>query len=338
MKLFSITYCILVVMIHCFSLQAIAGQGALPAETENHARISIPKKGHDFGSIMQGESVSTHFIYRNTGSKVLNIYKTIVSIKNINIQVSHKALDPGQEGTITLTLDSSNLFGNVRGQVTLITNDQDQSKRFLLVTAHVQPILALDPPFFFVGRLAQKRSFASKAKLIGKLVEERKINHFLVRPSSPSIEAKIHRKMVKGEKIAFLEFVLLPEMKAGSFRESITILSEDPPAQAQLLLFGQKLGEIRFTPDKLVFLINKGTQMEPLSVVFECEKPFHITKAEDQNDLLDLSVATIEKEKKYELKAILESRAESFFIGVVKVYTDFEQHPIIHIPYVVKVN
>jgi hypothetical protein len=177
--------------------------------------------------------------------------------------------------------------------------------------------------------VAKEGSFSGKAKLLGKLVDEGKLKSITIHTSSPAIEARIRQQA--GNPI--LEFVLRPEQKAGTFQESITLVSEStPPVKAQLLLIGQKLGDIRVTPDRFEFFPEKGGKPDSRSIVLECEKPFNITKVEDLTGRLNLSIETIEKGRRYCLRAKLKNPMEGSFLGVVRVHTDLEVHPLIHVP------
>lgn len=295
-----------------------------------HATISIGNTVHDFGKIDRGEKPVGTFVFRNTGDDVLLIDRVVSENKNVTAEVSHELLLPEEQGTIKVTLDSTKLYGRVVSHITVITNDEERPKVFLQVRAHVQPILALRPPFVFVGQIARERSFSGKAKLTGKLVEEGKLKAVTIHTSSPAIEATIRRG---GTKHAFLEFVLKAEQKAGTFEERITLMSNDPPAQTQLVLYGQKLGIIRFTPDRLEFFPQEGVRPDSRSVLFECDKPFRITKVEDLSGLLILSIRAVEEGGKYELTGKLKNPMEKgSFLGVVRVHTDLAEHPLIHIP------
>ena len=294
------------------------------------ASIAITQTLYDFGEIVQGEKPVATFIFRNTGDDVLVIDQLVPDNKNVTAVVSHELLLPGEQGSIKVTLDSTGLYGNIVDHIALSTNDEERPKVFLQVRAHVQAILSLSPPFIFVGQIAREGSFAGKAKLMGKLVEEGKLKAIEIRKSSEAIEARI---MQRRPKDGILEFVLRPEQKAGTFKESITLVSKDPPAQAQLLLYGQKLGIIRFAPDKLEFFPDKGVNPDSRSVLFECAKAFKIIKVEDLSGLLILSIRAIEGERKYELTAKLKNPMEGgSFLGVVRVHTDLAEHPLIHIP------
>jgi hypothetical protein len=303
--------------------------GVTPVREKRPARISIENPIYDFGKIVQGEKPVVTFAFSNTGDDILMIDQVAANIRNITTEVSHEVLLPGQEGSVKVTLDSTGLHGNVAGRIAVVTNDEKKPTVFIYVMAKVKPILALSPPFIFVGQVTKEGSFSGRAKLVGKLVDEGKLKTVTIRTSSPSIEAKIRQRTGRNPT---LEFVLRPEQKAGTFEESITLVSKDPPVQAQLRLYGQKLGEIKFTPDRFEFFPEKGVKPDSRTVLFECDKPFHITKVEDLSGYVNLAINTIEEGRKYGLIARLKSPMEGFFLGVVKVYTDLDVHPLIHLP------
>jgi len=309
--------------------QVPAGQGTTAAQKKKHASITMTDSVYDFGKVIQGDKPVATVTFRNTGDDVLLIDQLVTDKKYITGAVSHELLLPGEQGSIRVTLDSAGLHGDVVGHIAVTTNDEERSTAFLQVRAHVQAILAVHPPFVFVGQVARERSFSGKAKVVGKLVDEGKLKAIEIRKSSEAIEARI---MQRRPKDAILEFVLRPEQKAGTFKESITLVSRDPPAEAQLFLYGQKLGIIKVTPDRFEFFPEKGVKPDSRSVLFECDKSFEIIKVEDFSGLLNLTIKAIEEGRKYELTARLKSPTEGSFLGVVKVHTDLEEHPLIHIP------
>lgn len=327
-RIFIVLFAIAAMATFCI-WQATAGQGTTSFQKGKLARITLTDNVYDFGEIIQGEKPVATFVFRNTGDDVLLIDQVVTDNKNVTTEVSHELLLPGEQGTIQAILDSTKLYGRVLSRITVITNDEERPKVFLQVRAHVRAILALRPPFVFVGQIPREGSFSGKAKVVGKLVDEGKLKAIQIRKSSEAIEARI---MQRRPKDAILEFVLRPEQKAGTFEESITLISKDPPAQAQLLLYGQKLGIIRVTPDRLEFFPEKGVKPDSRSVMFECDKPFKITKIEDHSGFLNFTINTLEEGRKYELIARLKSPMEGTFLGVVKIYTDLEVHPLIHIP------
>ena len=295
-------------------------------------RMAIENVVHDFGDIVPGEKAVATFLIRNAGDGVLHIEEAVADSRRVTVVLPERSIAPGEEGVIQAILDTTGLYGDFAGRIRVSTNDTTNGEAMLTATANVRPLLALNPPQVWAGQVAQDASFSGQAKVVGKLVEEGELPNLTIKKSAPGIEATITQRFVKGKTVPFLKFSLLPELKAGTFRETITVVSEDPPAQAQVLVVGQKLGDIQFTPYNLEFFQSDGEVPDSQSVLFESEKTFHITKVEDLSDLFDISVDTVEEGKKYKLNATFKEPPPASFLGVLKVHTDLEEHPLIHIP------
>lgn len=298
---------------------------------EKTAGIEMSHTVFDFGEVIQGKILSTTFVLRNTGKAILNIEEVKPSFRFISAVLSDDSIQPGEECNIEVNLDATSLFGHISGRVTLITDMEDWPEVVLSIKAHVKPLLAFKPAQFFVGQLGRDDSYSNQATLAGKLVEEGKLKHYTINTSSPAIKTRIEKQKGKEEKF-LLKFKILPELKAGTFKETITIVLKDPLAQAQLTLLGQKLGIIEVTPDRFNFFPPEGKKPDTGSIIFECDKPFKIIKVETNLKFLKLNLKMVEKEKKYELQATLNEPIKGTFMGVVKIHTDLEEHPLIHIP------
>jgi len=112
----------------------------------------------------------------------------------------------------------------------------------------------------------------------------------------------------------------------------VSVTSEDPPAEARLILYGHKLGIIEVTPDRFDFFPREDLDPDERMVTLESSKEFHIEKTEANVDYLNVSIEVIEEGKKYEIKAKLKESAKASFLGLIKVYTDLEEYPIVDIP------
>lgn len=302
-----------------------------PSPKEKNASIEMSHTIFDFGEVIQGKILSTTFVLRNTGNGVLNIKEVKPSFRFISAVISDDSIQPGEECSIEVNLDATSLFGNIRGQVTLITDAEEWPDVVLSIKVNVKPLLAFKPAQIFVGQLGRDDSYSNQATLTGKLVEEGKLKHYTINTSSPAIKTRIEKQKGKEEKI-LVKFKILPELKAGTFKESITIVLKDPLAKAQITLLGQKLGIIQVTPDRFNFFPPEGKNPDTGSIIFECDKPFKITKVESNLKFVELNLKMVEKEKKYELQAKLNTTMKGTFMGVVKVHTDLEEHSLIHIP------
>lgn len=297
-------------------------------------RAVVEKAYVDIGEIAQGEKAVTHFVIRNAGAAILSVERVKVAAEELTVKLSETRVEPGEETIVEAVLDTNGLQGNVERRITVITNDPQSRAIHLAMAVNVKPLLAFDVPFVFAGQLAKEGMFVGTVKLTGTLVEKGEPPEFEIVKSTAAIEATIERRPTKDGTISTLEFVLLPDLKAGTFRESVTVVSDDPPARTQLMIVGQKLGDIRVTPDRLHFFQRHGEEAGPGVIEFESDKLFHITKTEDLTQLLDISIETLEDGKKYRLRATLKNPLRENLLGVVKVHTDLEEHPLIHIPVV----
>ncbi|GEM_PF-3028454 len=312
---------------------ARADQSAATPPGKKGPRISVENNVHDFGEIVQGEKVGAAFTFQNTGDETLKIERLVSDHNRVTAKASDTALGPGQEGAIEVSLDATRLRGHVAAEISLFTNDKVQPRVSLHVGGHVVPFLSLKPPFLFAGQIKKDASYSGKVRVSGKLVEEGKADALEIKASSPSIAAEITGRDAKSGAL-ILEVVILPDMKPGSFKEFIALESKDPPGRAQLLLFGQKLGDIQFSPEKLVFFAEKGKDDDFRAVTFECDKPFRITQVKEPSGQLNVSIQSEEEGRKYTLIAKLKTPPKGAFLGVIEVHTDRADQPLIQIPFI----
>jgi hypothetical protein len=286
----------------------------------------------DLGTVQYDEEVTVTFKFRNVGDETLEIYDVESISDDLYAVLSAKTFDPGDSGHIEVTMDTKGHVGILAGRVSVITNDREHREMLLEVKAKVQPLLAFNPPFIWVGQVARDHSYKNKARLIGKIIDDGEFSGLTVNKTNPRIKAEIIFHNIKGNRIPYLEIVLLPELRSGTFRESVSVTSEDPPAEAQLILYGHKLGIIEVTPDRFDFFPREDLNPDERIVTLESGKEFHIAKTEANVDYLDVSIEVIEEGKKYEVKAKMKESAKESFLGLIKVYTDLEEYPIIDIP------
>ncbi len=97
-----------------------------PTETKevaaNLAAIEFEETVHDFGSIKEGEKVSHVFKFTNTGDSPLILTGVQPSCGCTASDYTKTPVEPGGEGTISLTFDSKGKPGNVNKTATVKAN------------------------------------------------------------------------------------------------------------------------------------------------------------------------------------------------------------------------
>lgn len=107
--------------------QGAAGAATDPTaiDTASYPVIEFDEAVFDFGTILQGEQVSTTFTFRNTGKADLIIQKTETSCGCTVPEYDRKPVAPGATGTIRVRFDSDNKEGAQYKTIKVKTNCKD---------------------------------------------------------------------------------------------------------------------------------------------------------------------------------------------------------------------
>jgi len=111
-----------------------------PAATNADGPImTFDKTSHDFGTINEGEKVTTEFSFTNTGKTDLIIVDARGSCGcTVPKYPKNVAIKPGESETITVSFDSSNKPGVQQKSVTLSANTAS-GREMLRIKANVTP-------------------------------------------------------------------------------------------------------------------------------------------------------------------------------------------------------
>lgn len=110
--------------------------------TEEEAKLApkliIAEKVHSFGSIQQGESVSTLFTLKNEGKSDLIIRKTHSSCSCTSAKLNSKILKAGELLELEVTFNSTGRRGNQQKSITIYSNDPIKPVQRLTIMAKVK--------------------------------------------------------------------------------------------------------------------------------------------------------------------------------------------------------
>ena len=96
----------------------------------------VNKEIHNFGEVISGEVLVYSFTLKNTGANTLKINKIDEGCGCISVETNNMPISPGEEGTISVTFDSSGLYGNQFKTISLKVNTQEKTKE-LAIAANV---------------------------------------------------------------------------------------------------------------------------------------------------------------------------------------------------------
>src|SRR5215510_15433787 len=112
----------------------------VPQVTANPPQISFTETVYDFGKVEQGDQVNHLFRFTNQGGRDLRIESVKTSCGCTAAVISSEVTEPGKEGTISATFDTTKFFGEKVKEITVHSNDPVQP----VVTLTLQGEIAVE--------------------------------------------------------------------------------------------------------------------------------------------------------------------------------------------------
>jgi hypothetical protein len=109
-----------------------------PKEIPPQPNIYFKEMTFNFGKVKEGKVVTHTFNFTNNGKALLEVKDIKTSCGCTAAIVSSKKIEPGQNGTIRVDLDTANRSGSMSRTVTITTNDPDEAQRTLTVMVDIQ--------------------------------------------------------------------------------------------------------------------------------------------------------------------------------------------------------
>ncbi|MEW6193683.1 MAG: DUF1573 domain-containing protein [Bacteroidota bacterium] len=101
-------------------------------------KLSLNQNQYDFGNVEEGKVVEAKIGFKNAGNDVLEIKDVKTSCGCTAALLSSKKLNPGENGTIKIELDTSNRSGKMVRTVTLYTNDSSNPNQTITLSVNIE--------------------------------------------------------------------------------------------------------------------------------------------------------------------------------------------------------
>jgi hypothetical protein len=104
----------------------------------NQPKIYFNESEHDFGTIKEGKVVDYLFKFSNKGDAPLKIKNVETSCGCTAALVSSKTIEPGNEGTLKVELNTKDRSGKMSRSITISSNDPAEPNKVLLISAEIK--------------------------------------------------------------------------------------------------------------------------------------------------------------------------------------------------------
>lgn len=199
---------------------AVACWGLLATAAWAAPTVNVPQLAHDFGTILQGETVRHRFAFSNTGDAPLQVEKISSSCGCTAALASAKVLASGESGEIQASFDSARFRGEVSKTVYLYTNDPARPMVQLQLKGVVREEVTLEPQLVNFGTVAPKKTVSVKVTLVNQ--GEREVRLGKPETTAPELTASFNAETVPSRGKATITLSLTP--KPGQSRFSGYVL------------------------------------------------------------------------------------------------------------------
>jgi len=109
------------------------GQKTIVQKPLSNANIEFTEKQHDFGDVVQGESVSYKFTFKNTGIEPLIVLNVQTTCGCTAPSWSKEPIPPGEGGEILVRFNSAKKIGRQNKIITVYTNGQKPEDKLKII-------------------------------------------------------------------------------------------------------------------------------------------------------------------------------------------------------------
>lgn len=308
----------------------IPGGNAAPAGHAPKAIVETPL--YDFGTALEGKTVSHVFKIKNTGEGYLDIrgVKTSCGCTTGNPSKTHVA--PGDESEISVAFDTRFQKGHQVRTIMAFTNDPDNPQATMTLQGVVKKQVEASPDQVNFATV-RKGSEGTKEIVINDLVGN---GPFTVGPISNSNSAIMvtQEKRPDGKPGAILKVALLKTMPIGAFDDTIKVTTNRVPLNVDV--FGTVTGDLNVDPAQVSFgIVPKGQDI--VRLVKLSNQGAHAIKVIDVTSTSPAVVASAEPiapGKDYKLTVMLRrSTPEGQLRGQLTIKTDDPDQATISLPF-----
>ncbi len=223
--------------------------GQLHAAGLTYGTLHFEKSTHDFGEVFRGSQLTQTFRFVNKGPGPLTIQGVHAACNCTAVEVDRgRRYEPGQSGTIEVTLDTSDFVGNLVKTVTVISNERLLPDRTLTIRARVKSEIFADPPLLDFASIKPKTGESRTVRIRSAPGQQLEIKGL-------DFNDKVLTAQVTRDKDDWiLTAQLLPEVAPGFLKDSIVVRNNSQHLpKLTIPVRGQVMSNFELAPSYLEF-------------------------------------------------------------------------------------
>jgi hypothetical protein len=316
---------------------------ALPSavQAQNWPDTLFSERSHDFGPVPRGGIVRHPFVLTNQLNVPITILNLRVSCGCTSGTASASVVPPGKTAVVEAQMDTRNFVG--RKSTTLFVSvmaGNAQTEIGLGVSSMILSDVVLNPGAVDFGAVSKGQT-AEQVLTIDRVGKpDWRVTRMV--SASKALTASLQETQRVGENVSYrLSVALRPDAPAGTLRDEIRLLTNDPETPGiPVLVNAQIKGELTATPSLLSLgqVPSTGTQGR---YIVRATKPFSITRIDGSGDGFKLGVDDATK-KPMHLVTLLYNPAEGTTRGDLtrrfRIATDLPGEPPLDVTATLRVD
>jgi hypothetical protein len=226
------------------------------AAVEPRPQIQVTEPNHDFGKIQSGEQRTHEFVIANVGTAPLEITQVRTSCGCTTTKDWDRRIEPGATGKIPVRFDTGSFSGTIQRNVTLVTNDPQQSQVVMQVKAQIWvPVEVTPKTVMFQYDPDASESETRVVRLVSNL--DKPLRFREVRSTHPSFAVEL--ETVEPDREFALQIRTVPPIGTGMVTALVLLQPSDPDlAPIQVVTYAMERLAFTVSPARLL-LPNRST-------------------------------------------------------------------------------
>lgn len=289
-----------------------------------------PATSHDFGTVPRGAQLLHRFSWTNTENRPLEIIESRVSCGCATVMANPRVLQPGQSGTVDVSMDGRRFVGAKTVTVQLLLGPESPIGVTLQITANSRQDVVFNPGQIQFGFLPEGTTTTHTLDIeyAGPLdYRLESVN------APPHLKAEIEPIYKKPGQVGYrLKVTLLPSAPAGDFKQMIQLKTNDSQnLTLEVLVEASIRSDVSVIPQPVHFgTVNVGQKLTR-RVTLRTAEPFKILKAESVLAGVTINYAATAS-KVHSVQVQWQPKDEHDILQEIVLHTDLPRHPILRIP------
>jgi hypothetical protein len=193
----------------------------------------FPERAYDFGTVARGSQIRHAFLVVNRTGSDIRIADWRTKCGCTAVRVGARVIPPGTQTTVEATINTTNFQGHKASGLTLILDRPNWVEVDLNLTCFIRGDIIMNPGQIDFGgvRRSPKLASASLTMTYAGGRSDWDIVKMKTRTDRVKAEAKEISRTADGQINWFITATLQPSVPNGYFKDEITLITNDNPAQ-----------------------------------------------------------------------------------------------------------